>query len=564
MNIFRRKKKQEPVRVDLIPRIEYSAILPPISQDISKKIDVDQLPSAAGNRLSNAPYEYSYLDGDKCLGGFGNTQLKIIDYWTLRQRSTQLFQENLYARGIIRRLINNEINTGLTLESVPDESILGLDDDALGDWSEDIENRFSLWARSPKVCDYEQKDTFYSLQKNARLEALVTGDCLVVMRIDQRTRLPSIQLISGNSVATPFGISGQRMPNGNRIQDGVEMDDKNRHLAYHIVDDLGKDKRIAAYGERSGRRVAWLVYGTEKRIDEVRGVPLLTLVLQSLKEIDRYRDSAQRKAVVNSFLAMFIQKDNELQGTRPLSGGAVRRSQFSQETPDSHNPDTVRRYDIEYHIPGVVMQELQTGETPKAFGSDGTDAELGSFEKVIVHGISWSLEMPPEILTLVFNANYSASQAAINEFKLYQNRIRVDFGEHFCQPVYQEWFVSEVLNDRVQASGFIEAWRDPVRFDQVAAWLNAGWYGPIKPSTDILKQAKGYQVLVANNWITNSRVVAEVGGVTSFRKTVRRLKRERELLDDAGLINTAMISAVEDASGTEPEEVPNLRAVENG
>ena len=268
-----------------------------------KTVSVDDLPAwAGGNRLYNAPYEYSYLDGDKFFDGFGYTQIQLVDYWSLRQRSTQLFNENLYARGIIRRLINNEINTGLTLESTPEESILGMEEDSLGDWSEDIETRFSLWARSHRVCDYMQQNTFYSIQKEARIEALISGDCLVVLRQTNKTRLPSIQLISGNKVQTPLGDSGKPLDNGNRIRWGVELDDAGRHVAYHVVDDKGKSSRIPAYGQQSGRRVAWLVYGTEKRLEDTRGQPLLTQVLQSLKEIDRYRDSAQRKAVVNSFL----------------------------------------------------------------------------------------------------------------------------------------------------------------------------------------------------------------------------------------------------------------------
>ena len=30
-------------------------------------------------------YQYSYLDGDKFVGGFGPTQLFLKDYWQLRQ-----------------------------------------------------------------------------------------------------------------------------------------------------------------------------------------------------------------------------------------------------------------------------------------------------------------------------------------------------------------------------------------------------------------------------------------------------------------------------------------------
>ena len=92
----------------------------------------------------------------------------------MRQRSAQLFTENLYARGLIRRLVTNEINTGLTPEALPDEKIIGVPEDSLGDWTEDVENRFHLWGRSPRQCDWKHASTFGELQRKARTEALVS------------------------------------------------------------------------------------------------------------------------------------------------------------------------------------------------------------------------------------------------------------------------------------------------------------------------------------------------------------------------------------------------------
>ena len=437
-------------------------------------------PWAGSDRLYNAPYEYSYHDGDKFFNGFGYTQIQLTDFWTLRHRSAQLFNENLYARGIIRRLVTNIVNTGLTLESMPDETLLGMEDDALGDWAEDVENRFLVWSKSCRIVDYREDETFGALQRNVMTEALVTGDCLVILRQHPRTRLPTIQLVSGNKVQTPLGSSEETLQTGYRIRHGVELDQKDRTVAFHIIDDKGNSTRIPAYGQRSGRRMAWLVFGTDKRVEDIRGQPLLSIVLQSLKEIDRYRDAAQRKAVVNSMLAMFIKKTEDKQGTLPITGGAVRRDTLALDSTGVDTGQRVRQYDIASHVPGMVIEELQTGEEPVAFGADGTDTNLGVFETAIIQGIAWALEIPPEILMLSFSSNYSASQAAINEFKLYQNKARTEFGEAFCQPVYQEWFISQVLNQRIEAEGFLQAWRNPVMYEVFGAWTASDWSGAIK------------------------------------------------------------------------------------
>src|SRR5262245_32647493 len=67
------------------------------------------------------PWRYTWDNGTKFPGGFGPTEVPIPDYWTLRQRSAALFETNLYARGIIGRLVGNEINVGLHLEATPVE-----------------------------------------------------------------------------------------------------------------------------------------------------------------------------------------------------------------------------------------------------------------------------------------------------------------------------------------------------------------------------------------------------------------------------------------------------------
>jgi capsid protein len=466
-------------------------------------------------------------DGDKFPGSYGDTHIPITDYWGLRTRSADLYQRNLYARGIIRRLITNEINTGLTLESVPSESILGLEDDSLAPWTETVEDRFHIWGKDPRSCDYLERSSFGGIQAQARLEALVVGDVLCVLRHDQRTGRPRIQLINGASVQTPLNAQVRR---GHEIVHGVELDPQKRHVAYWVLQDDGTAKRLPAWGERSGRRIAWLLYGTDKRLDEVRGQPLLSLILYSLREIDRYRDSVQRKATVASHFAMFIKKTEDKPGTRPVANagvGLARKGSLATGEPEAH-----RTFSMNKQIPGVVLEELQHGEEPQAFPSHGTDEKFGDFEAAIVNGIAWALELPGEILTLSFQNNYSASQAAINEFKIYLNRVRYQFGEEFCHRVYVEWLLSEVLQGGIEANGLLEAWRDPRRADIFGAWTLAEWCGHIKPSTDVLKQARGYKMMLDMGLITRERAARElVGG--DFRKTAKRLKIENEQLVEA-------------------------------
>lgn len=537
----------------------------PVVDSGTSMVSVDQLdPFAYSGQTSQAPWQNSIFDGGKFSGGYGPTDLLQVDYWTLRQRSAELFTSNLYARGLIRRLITNEINTGLTPEAAPDEEVIGVEEDSLNNWTETVETRFGIWAKNPQLCDWKLKDTFGAIQRAARMEALISGDVLVVLRQSQKTKLPMVQLISGNKVQTPLASSNSNLRKGHKITHGVELDSADRIVAHWARQADGGTKRLPAFGEKSGRRISWLVYGTDKRLDDLRGQPLLSLVLQSLKEVDRYRDSTQRAAVINSILAMFIKKTQDKPGTLPVQGGAVRKDQAVVTDGDG----TTRNFNIAQQIPGLVIEELQTGEEPVFNGGRGTDVNFGTFETAVIQAVAWANEIPPEILTLAFSNNYSASQAAINEFKIYLNKIWSDWGETFCSPVYVEWLLAETLLQKISAPSLLQSWRNPAQYDIFGAWISVDWYGSIKPSTDMLKQAKGSQLLVKEGWSTNAREARVTTG-TKFSKNIKRLKRENQLKADAarpllelqqefGPDNTgAAIEALEEATLTLVEGIEN-------
>lgn len=503
-------------------------------------------------------------DGEKYPGGFGYTDLLTADYWTLRKRSIQLFKKNLYARGIVRRLVTNIINAGLALESTPENAILAQGEDELAEWSELVENRFHLWERSPELCDYCGAQAFGTLQKQAKLTALISGDVLVVLQQDEITGLPRVRLVDGECVQTPFGYAQPELPAGNQIKHGVELDPNGRQVAYWLVSrDTGQVRveRLAARGP-SGRRQAWLVYGTEKLLDEVRGEPLLSIVLQSLNEIDRYRDAVQRKAVINAILAMFIQKDQETIGSRPLTGGAVVKGKDVVAGPTNGSR---RAFNFTEMIPGAVLDELAPGEKPQGFTPNGTDEKFRDFEEAIVSAMAWCYEIPPEILRLSFSSNYSASQAAINEFKLFLNPVRIEWGDSFCQPIYVDWLISEVLAGRLVAPLLLEAWRDPKQFDRYAAWISADWSGAIKPSVDLSKQAGGYTALIEQGLISRDRAARETTG-TKYSKNIAKLERENLALEKAMMPIKRLEAAGKSAPAapgapapgrTGPQPVPN-------
>ena len=85
---------------------------------------------------------------------------------------------------------------------------------------------------------------------------------------------------------------------------------------------------------------------------------------------------------------------------------------------------------------------------------------------------------------------------------------------------------------KIKAPGFLDAWRDPKKYDVFSAWVNMEWNGSIKPSTDMLKQAKGSKLVIDEGWSTNAREARGITG-TKYSKNIKRLKRENELKVEA-------------------------------
>lgn len=482
-----------------------------------QSIDVGDLGAYVTNQAGSIN---TVFGGDKFAGGYGLTQVLTWDYWTLRARSVELFTQNLYARGLIRRLVTNEINSGLSLEAIPNDEIIdGVSEDDLQVWADNVENRFQIWGENKQLCDYKGQNTFGQIQAVVRQSALIAGDCLIVLRFNKQTKLPQIQVIDGSAVQTPLGATPRQ---GNKIVHGVELDGAGRQVAYWVKQKSGESKRIPATGEKSGRRLSWLVYGTDRLLDNVRGQPFLSLVLQSLKEIDRYRDSEQRAAVINASLAMFVKKAEDKAGTLPITNGATRKGAVETQTADG----TKRNFAVD-NIAGMVIEELQTGEEPVSFNTQRPNVNFGTFESAIISALAWANEIPPEILMLSFNSNYSASKAAINEFKMYLDKTRKSFAADFCKPIYIQWLLNEALTGRIDAQSLLDSWRNPAKYDVFGAWVHSDFQGQIKPSIDLGKDVKSYGEAVDRAWITNARASKELFG-TKFSSNVKRLKKENE------------------------------------
>ncbi len=438
----------------------------------------------------------------------------------LRQRSRDLYYggSNI-ATGAIKRLRTNTIGVGLHLKTSLNEEILKIPPEQARELEETIEREFAHWADSTN-CDMERLDNFYQLQQLALLNALLSGDSFALMSTTKRTGSLydlRIELIEADRVSTPDKERVNPL-----FCEGVEKNEAGEVVAYHIskfhplsfVERNPREwVRVTAYGERTGRKNILHIMNRE-RIGQVRGVPFLSPVIETIKQLGRYTEAEVLAAVVNGLFTVFIEKES-----------ASDDVPFGESVPEELQVDTEDEGSIEL-APGAVI-DLGEGEKANMVNPGRPNQNFDPFVIAVIKQIGAALEIPYEILIMAFNSNYSASRAAILEFFKVVKMYRSWFVTDFCQPIYEEWLSEAVAKGRIKAPGFFN---DPII---KTAYCSAEWSGPSAGQLDPTKEVQAADLRVQGGYSTREREARELTG-TDFYKNVKQRKREEELLKEVG------------------------------
>ncbi|MCL2381340.1 MAG: phage portal protein [Treponema sp.] len=523
--------------------------------------------------LRNAVHDT--FDGDTFANSFGPTSNYLweggIDYYTLRHRSMQLYIENPYVSGIINRMLRNEIFTGIIPEATPIASIIWPNMDIqererlATEYSEKMTEAFRLYAADYNTFDYKQEYTFGEFQNQCRLESILCGDGIIVGRINRRTGLPCWDWINGNYIMTDPEYNPRK---GNRVIHGVELDSKNRHVAYHVREFDGDNvsfKRVPVIGEKSGRQISWMVYGGDKLHNSVRGIPLLGNVLYMLKDLDRYKNAELRAAVVNSLLPMFIsrEKDGPTQ-PRGIIGHMGRYASPDAGTPAAVEAEkaaleagqSVQPVNITAELkPGTILERLAPGEKPESFNTQRPNVNYTNFEKTMVATIAWSRGIPPEIAVMQFDSNYSASRQASNEYTINLKYQTYKTSKDIGQIIFSEFIIQAALIRMLDLPGFLNCAFDPAQWSLKSAWLKCEWSGLSRPSVDIQKEANAMRTLLSMGVVTHDMVSRMFSGL-DFRAVQNKLEIERNLMKHHGFIPSYSLShsAKDTENNKEPED----------
>lgn len=426
------------------------------------------------------------FDGEKNLGEIGPIKNYYLEYDLLRLRSWQSYLESEITQTVLGKYTKWIVGSGLKLQSEPNKTVLkseGINVD-LDDFTKNVEARFGLYSKS-KTADFSGMETLNSIAKTAYLNAKVGGDVLVILRLVKG--VVKIQLIDGEHVRTDrFGI--QFVPvkanNGNTIINGIEMNSKGEHVAYHVMNSKFESKRIKAR-TKTGLVQAFLVHGFRYRLSNHRGLPLISVVLETLKKLERYKEATVGSAEERQKIAFFIEHGVTSTGENPMSKQLAKA--FDANNAGSDLPKDISGKELANTIAATTNKEtynMPQDSTLKQLESKN-ELHFKDFYSVNIDLVCASIGIPPEVAMSKYDSNFSASRAALKDWEHTIFIERDNFKEQFYQNVYQFWLEMNVLQNNVSAPGYLTSGKNSMIKQ---SYQNCRFIGAGVPHIDPLKE----------------------------------------------------------------------------
>ncbi len=464
-----------------------------------------------------------------------------MNLFSLRQRSRSLYMGAPLATSAIKSYLTNVVGSGLKCHPKIDYEFLGLSRDEAKEWEKHTMREFALWA-DEKHCDATKVNNFHEMQGLALTSWLLNGDSFALVDSEPPTPFMPyslrIHLIESDRVTNPnttafSGLTGQvwfNTENGNRVYNGVELDDNGGIIAYHVCNfypnsfiptmQLRKWTRISAFAKNTGMANILHIMQSE-RPEQYRGVPLLAPVIESLKQLTRYIDAELVASVINGFFTAFIKSS--------LPTGEM----LFDEAQDP--AEKVDNTDFGYELGPGTINRLMPGESVDIADPKRPSQNFDAFVSSMAKYIGAAIEVPYELIMKSFDASYSASRAALLEaWKSFRMR-RTWLARGFCQPIYELWLSEAVARERINAPGFFD---DPIIRK---AWTKAEWNGPSPGQLDPLKEVLASQKKVDVGFSTHERETIELNG-GDWDSNMESIIRENELLKEANTVfNPSMV-----------------------
>jgi capsid protein len=491
--------------------------------------------------LSDYSNEYPlYYDGEKTPYELGTPKNYILDYYALRARAWQSYIESDIVQNAIRKYCLWVIGPGLKLQATPNEYILNKKGIKKSSFIQDSENQFRLFAEMNEA-SYSGMDNLHGLAAEALKNALLAGDVLIVQRFDGIKY--TTEIIDGYHIKTPYLTELQEAAEkrGNRIIHGVEVNAKKTHVAFYVQKSATEFERVEAKGSKTGQLKAWLFYGLKHKIDDIRGMSLLSAILETAAKMDRYKDATLGSAEENAKIPYSIEHNQFSTGENPLVNSMIQSFGKGKGTA----PETQSYQDCENVATKVALStgkkvyNMPVGSTIRR-NSGNTDNRFGEFFGVNIDIVYATIGIPAEVAMEKFGGSYSSSRAALKSWEYTMITARVtQVKKYYYQPIYTNWLDVNVLQNNVNAPGYLKALQSNDLIT-LQAYRNSRFIGATVPHIDPVKEVMAERKKLGKSYdnypITTGEQAAENLNTGDYDQIIKKAENEKQIsksFDDA-------------------------------
>lgn len=472
------------------------------------------------------------------------TILYDVDYYEMARRAYTLVTTNEFAKILVSRLTQFVVGTGLQLHPEPMLNFLRrkLKINLPETFGKDIKELWNL-IEDDEMLSQSKDQTIHSLAKDVFYNGFIAGDVLVVKRVVNQNL--EYQIINGLSVYSVLKVNPD---NGNKIIDGVEIDENNVPVGYWIKQKNGMDEIRLDARDKKGRLLAWLVPVGEKRINATRAYSKLGVIMQKLHKIGRYANAEVIAAETNSKFAAVIEQSKDSSGVNPLANIGFKTPALPRGFAEKHNIDKPQTDNGEIRnraeqkrfnnslqrVKSGIFFQTPIGQKMTSFDTKRPNVNYVGFLDGSNKYMFASDDMPIEIAILQFSNNFSASRASLKMFEQICKYIqKTTIIDRFYVQIYKQHFELWCLKGDIFAPKYLQLKDDTGFIDN--AYTKCKFVGQKIPHIDEVKEVNAVVAKLKSGLCTYEQALENLGNTTDFDTLIQNRKAEEEKIRHAGL-----------------------------
>lgn len=449
----------------------------------------------AGARSVFAGGATNRLNADWVFGPMSADQALREDIQRLRDRSRQLRRDDPYASRYI---------------SLCSENIAGPDGMTLHAGNDAIAAAFAEWCR-PEFCSVDGRLAFRDHESLAVEVWKSEGEHLVHLVPYPNKFGFALQVLDNDQLDHQLNVTAA--PGRNEIRMGVELDQWQRPVAYHLWTAHPTDPTRHRVRERvPAERIVHLY--RPLRPGQTRGITDFAPVMQSLRMLGGIQEALlvlQRTAACKmGFLTVDPEKTGPLTPSED-DDGEGNGAPTGQETVS---------WDAE---PGRIEQ-LPAGLAFESWDPGQPGTEYDPFTRNVLRAVAMGLGVSYTSLTGdLSNANFSSARVGLLSERDYWRREQAFMAEQFHMRVFRAWLRMALLAGAVKVQGY-----DADRYAAAATFQARGWDW-VDPEKDINASLRETDAGLTSL----TRIAASKG--RDFGQILRERKAEMELAAKLGV-----------------------------